>query len=188
MTERTLASRAASVVPALPRWVPWASGFTAIALTVLVVALDRNRSFGARLVTEAAGVLIPLLFATAGVSGIAEGFRRREWRRRTQFIAVDGVEEARVALAGLASQLMDIVGPSLPHNDKRRDIRTAFTLPYTQTCDAVFDESHHMALTSSRAAASSGHVQAASPWHHGERTRQHLRFTRAGRCLNSRPR
>lgn len=138
------------MVPALPRWVPWFSGVTAVALTVLVVALEGDDSFGARLVSEAAGVLIPLLFVTAGVSGIAEAFRRREWRRRTQFIAVDGVEEARVALAGLASQLMDIVGPALPHNDKRVDIRTAFELPYTQTRDAIFDESHLMALDLAR--------------------------------------
>lgn len=127
------------VVPATPRWVPWVAGLLGVGLTVVSVALEPNTSFGSRLVRELTGVLTPLLFAAAGVGLVLEGWRRHQWRRSTQFLAVEAIDELRDGLADVAETVMALVTPVLPEVERHRmPVRQAFALPYTDIRADVF--------------------------------------------------
>jgi len=111
----------------------------AAALWLLLVlglaGLGDPHSFWKRLAEAAAGTVAAVAFAITGLPAVASLVRRREWEKRTQYLAITLFERAQEELADLAVVAYRAFVKSLPEECRAAltSVRPAFNLPIAET-------------------------------------------------------
>jgi hypothetical protein len=110
-----------------------------VALTATAAALAGSDTFVARLGAGVCGTVATVAFAFAGGATIVDRLRKREWRRRTSFVAKDLV---RLSLEGMA----ELIGTTLGVVDSAKceseivsvSLQGSFALPLPAESDELW--------------------------------------------------
>lgn len=94
---------------AVAAFVAWAA-LTVIGEFLIGEFLDQGSTWE-RIAHDGLGAIQTLLLAVVVGGGLLEWWQRREWQRRTQWIAFSLLNQAMRQLANLASKVVDVASP-----------------------------------------------------------------------------
>jgi hypothetical protein len=128
-------------LPPVPSWVPWLAALVWLTLLLVAAWVSPPHELGERLVVLVLSTAATVAFAAAGGGLVVQRWQRREWERRTRFIANSLVQEVLSVLRFIGTTSYEIIVGALPEDVQARvhPLRTAFALPLNDQQEEAMD-------------------------------------------------